>query len=161
VNCGLSPCPPAVSSSASGRRCMLACRMQLRRPPAPRPPQCVVGQFVIATTGRLDLDVAVVDPRDYCGSAGCRPRAESRSTGGLQLARACALPDRVAEVTVLVWLAGYGTVGIADEFVLLTATYEFCSFFRLCVVVAFVQVMRRRGVVDRLPSPRALTAVNQ
>ncbi|WP_420749029.1 MFS transporter [Rhodococcus sp. O3] len=79
---------------------------------------------------------------------------------GLQLARACAPADRGAEVTALVWLAGYGTVGagilgmgvLADEFGLLAASYTFCAFFFLCVLAASVLVARRRRTVDRLTS---------
>ncbi|MEE2030598.1 MFS transporter [Rhodococcus chondri] len=88
---------------------------------------------------------------------------------GLQLVRACAPEGRGAEVTALVWLAGYGTVGsgiltmglLADEFGLLAASYAFCSLFFLCVCAALVQLVRRREVVDRLCSPESLTPANQ
>jgi hypothetical protein len=65
----------------------------------------------------------------------------------------------VAEETALVWPAGYGSVGtgilgvgiLADEFGLLTATYGFCSFFVIYVVLGFVQVVRcREAVIDCL-----------
>ena len=50
---------------------------------------------------------------------------------------------------------------LADEFGLLAATYGFCSFFVVCVVLGFVQVVRcREAVIDCL-SPIALTPANQ
>jgi len=88
---------------------------------------------------------------------------------GLQLARACAPAGRGAEVTALVWLAGYGTVGVgilgmgvlADEFGLLAASYVFCTFFFLCVLAALVLVVRRRRTVDRLTCSMSLTSHNR